>query len=81
MSPSGFKKNQISIAFAPVVREIEPPAYLKLPPANATVRLGVPSFVKIKVKLLVRLEFEFGLLSVRVVLSFKVAVNSWPVDI
>ena len=81
MPPSGVKKNQISIAFAPVVREIDPPGYLKLPPAKATVRLGVPSLVKIKVKLLALLEFAFGLLNVSVALPFNVAVTTCPVEI
>ena len=49
--PSGVKKNHTSTALAVVVldKEAAPPGNLNDPPAHDTVRLGVASFVKIKV--------------------------------
>ena len=49
--PSGVKKTQISIALAVVVRDkdAEPPGNLNEPPAHATVRPAVQSFVRMSV--------------------------------
>jgi hypothetical protein len=76
--PSGVKKNQTSTALAVVVRESDaaPPGNLKLPPAQATVLPGVPSFVKISVN-----EDEpvaTGYRRVNVQLPVSVAENTLP---
>jgi hypothetical protein len=76
--PSGEKKNHISTAFAVVVLEIDPPGYLNVPPAKATVLDGVPSLVSTKVNEVARLAVLLGVAKVIVALPFKVAVNTLP---
>ena len=76
--PSGEKKNHMSTSFAPVLREIDPPGYLKLPPAKVTVLLGVPSLVKISVNEVALFEVLAGVANVNVALPFNVAVNTFP---
>ena len=73
---SGVKKNQMSVSLAPVLRLTEPPGNSTVPPENATVLLGVPSFVKIRINDDARLETVFSPDNVNVTLSVNVAVNT-----
>ena len=75
---SGEKKNQISVALASVVRVTEPPGYLNVPPAKATVRLAVASLVRTKVNEVARLAVLLGVAKVNVQLPVSVAVNTLP---
>jgi hypothetical protein len=75
---SGEKKNQMSVALASVVRVTEPPGYLNVPPARATVREAVASFVRINVNEVARLAVLLGVAKVIVALPVKVAVNTLP---
>ena len=79
MPLSGEKKNQISVALASVVRLTEPPGYLKVPPAKATVRLAVASLVSTKVNEVALLAVVFGVDRVNVQLPVSVAVTTVPV--
>ena len=76
----GVKNTQMSTAFAVVVRDNvpAPPGNLNAPPAQATVRPAVPSFVKMSVKDEPRLELALGFVSVKVQLPVSVAVNTLP---
>ena len=76
--PSGEKKNQISIALASVVRLREPPGYLNVPPARATVLSGVPSLASTNVNEVARFDVILGVANVNVQLPFRVAVNTLP---
>ena len=76
MPLSGEKKNQMSVALAVVVRLTEPPGYLKVPPAKATVLDGVASLVSTKVNEVARLATAFGVASVIVALPVRVAVTT-----
>ena len=76
----GVKNTQMSTAFAVVVRDnvAAPPGNLNAPPAHATVRPGVASFVKMSVKDEPRLELAFEFASVKVQLPLSVAVKTLP---
>jgi len=74
--PSGEKKNQISVAFASVVRLTEPPGNSTVPPEKATVRLGVASLVRINVNDDALLELLFEPDNVKVQLPVSVAVKT-----
>jgi hypothetical protein len=76
--PSGEKKNQMSVEFAVVVLSTEPPGYLNVPPANATVRLAVASLVRTNVNEVALLAVLLGVAKVIVALPFRVAVNTLP---
>ena len=76
--PSGEKKNHTSTAFASVVRLTEPPGYKNVPPAKATVRLGVASLVKINVNDVALFDVLLAEASVKVQLPVRVAVNTLP---
>ena len=78
MPLSGEKKNQMSVALASVVRLTEPPGYLKVPPAKATVRLAVASLVSTKVNEVALFAVLFGVARVNVQLPVSVAVNTLP---
>ena len=69
----------MSVAFASVVRLTEPPGYLKVPPAKATVRLAVPSLVRTNVKEVALLAVVFGVDRVNVQFPVSVAVTTLPV--
>ena len=73
---SGVIKNQMSVSLAPVLRLTEPPGNSTVPPENATVLLGVPSLVKIRIKDDERLDTAFSPERVNVTLSVNVAVNT-----
>lgn len=75
---SGEKKNQMSVALASVVRLTEPPGYLNVPPAKATVRPAVPSLVSTKVNEVALFDVLLGVAKVIVALPVKVAVNTLP---
>lgn len=75
---SGEKKNQISTALASVVRLTEPPGYLNVPPAKATVRAAVPSLVRTSVKDVPLFDVLLAEASVNVQLPVRVAVNTLP---
>ncbi len=75
---SGEKKNQMSVALAAVVRLTEPPGYLNVPPAKATVLEAVASLVRTKVNEVARLAVLLGVASVNVQLPVRVAVNTLP---
>ena len=75
---SGEKKNQMSTALASVDLVIEPPGYLNVPPARATVREAVASFVRINVNEVARLAVLLGVAKVNVQLPVSVAVNTLP---
>ena len=74
--PSGEKKNQISVAFASVVRLTDPFGNSTVPPAKATVRLGVASLVRINVNDVALLELLFAPAKVNVQFPVNVAVNT-----
>ncbi len=76
----GVKNTQISTAFAVVVRESDaaPPGKRNVPPAHATVRPAVPSFVKMSVNDEPRLELAFEFANVKVQLPVSVAVKTLP---
>ena len=76
---SGEKKNQMSVALASSVLVIDPPGYLKVPPASATVLDAVPSFVRTKVNDVALLESGLGVANVNVQLPVRVAVYTVPV--
>ena len=78
MPLSGEKKNQMSTALASVDLVIEPPGYLNVPPARATVREAVASFVRINVNEVARLAVLLGVAKVNVQLPVSVAVNTLP---
>ena len=73
---SGVMKNQMSVSLAPVLRLTEPPGNSTVPPENATVLLGVPSFVKIRINDDARLATAFSPERVKVTLSVNVAVKT-----
>lgn len=66
------------MTFASVDLLTEPPGYLNVPPANATVRLAVASLVRTKVNDVARFESEFGVARVNVQLPVSVAVYTVP---
>ena len=76
---SGEKKNQMSVALASSVLVIDPPGYLNVPPASATVLDAVPSFVRTKVNDVALFESELGVANVNVQLPVRVAVYTVPV--
>ena len=78
--PSGEKKNHTSTAFASVVRLTEPPGYKNVPPAKATVRLGVASLVKINVNDVPLFAVLLAEANVNVQFPVSVAVNTCPVS-
>jgi hypothetical protein len=75
---SGEKKNQISVALASVVRLTEPPGYLNVPPAKATVLEAVPSLVSTKVNDVALFAVLLAEAKVNVQLPVRVAVNTLP---
>lgn len=77
--PLVVKNTQISVAFAVVVRDkvAAPPGHKNEPPAQATVRLGVASFVKINTK--DDDPVAIALDRVKVQFPVRVAVNTLPV--
>lgn len=75
---SGEKKNHISTACAVVVRDKDPPGYLKVPPAKANVLEGVVSLVKTNVKDVALFDVELGVAKVKVAFPLRVAVNTLP---
>ena len=77
--PSGEKKKYMSVAFAVVVRLMDPPGYLNVPPANATVRPGVASLVRTNVNEVALLAVLFGVDKVKVQFPVSVAVTTLPV--
>ena len=78
MPLSGEKKNQMSVALAVVVRLTEPPGYLKVPPAKATVLDGVASLVSTNVKDVALFDVLLAEANVNVQLPVRVAVNTLP---
>lgn len=78
MPLSGEKKNQMSVAFAPVVLLTEPPGYLNVPPAKATVLDAVASFVRTSVNEVALLDVLLGVEIVNVQLPVSVAVTTLP---
>ena len=76
----GVKNTQMSTALAVVVRDnaAAPPGKRNVPPAHATVRPAVASFVKISVKEEPRFELAFEFASVKVQLPVSVAVKTLP---
>ena len=76
----GVKNTHMSTAFAVVVRESAPapPGKRNVPPAQATVRPAVPSFVRMSVKDEPRLELAFEFANVKVQLPVSVAVKTLP---
>ena len=79
---SGVKKTQMSTAFAVVVRDSDaaPPGKRNEPPLQATVRLGVASFVKMSVNDEPRLALALEPDSVNVQLPVSVAVKTLPCE-
>jgi hypothetical protein len=76
--PSGEKKNQISVTFAPVDLLTDPPGYLNVPPAKATVRLAVASFVRTRVNDVALFDVLLAEANVNVQLPVRVAVKTLP---
>ena len=76
----GVKNTQMSTALAVVVRPsvAAPPGKRNVPPAHATVRPAVASFVKMSVKDVPRFELALEFVSVNVQLPVSVAVNTLP---
>ena len=76
----GVKKTHTSTALAAVERDnvAAPPGNTNDPPAHATVRLGVASFVRISVNDEPRLELALEFDSVKVQLPVSVAVKTLP---
>ena len=75
---SGEKKKYMSVALASVVRLIDPPGYLKVPPANATVRPAVASLVSTKVNDVALLPVLLAVDRVNVQFPVRVAVTTFP---
>ena len=75
---SGEKKKYISVALASVVRLIEPPGYLNVPPANATVLEAVASLVRSNVNDVALFDVLLAEANVKVQLPVRVAVNTLP---
>ena len=75
---SGEKKNQMSVSLAPVERLTEPPGYLNVPPAKATVLDAVASLVSTKVKDVALFAVLLAEASVKVQFPVRVAVNTLP---
>ena len=57
---------------------MDPPGYLNVPPAKATVRPAVPSLVRTNVKDVALFDVLFGVARVNVQLPVSVAVNTLP---